>query len=90
VLTSKLTEWQQSIEQLFRFNPRIPTDPSEIAKVKAEISMRRNTMQTALLKGIRELETLKAEALTKRRSATQWQRAYVVFKQAEVDYNFLG
>ena len=41
-----------------------------LARVRAEISMRRNAMETELLKGVRDLETLKAEALTKRRSAT--------------------
>lgn len=90
VLTRRLTDWRRSVEQLFRFNPNVPTDPAEIAKVRAEISMRRNAMETELLKGVRDLETLKAEALTKRRSATQYQGAYAALRQAEADWKFLG
>jgi DNA-binding helix-hairpin-helix protein with protein kinase domain len=89
-LTRKLTDWRRSVEQLFRFNPNIPTDPAEIAKVKAEISMRRKAMETELLTGIRELETLRAEAVTKRSSVTQYQGAYLAFRQSEVDWRFLG
>jgi DNA-binding helix-hairpin-helix protein with protein kinase domain len=89
-LTSKLTDWRQSVEQLFRFNPNIPTDFAEISKVGAEISMRRNAMATELLKGLRDLETLKAAVLTKRRSASQYQGAYVALRQAEADWQFLG
>lgn len=90
VLTRKLIDWRGSVERQFWFNPNIPTDPTEIAKVRAEISLRRSAMETELLKGVRDLETLKAEALTKRRSAAQYQGAYVALKQAEVDWNFLG
>ena len=90
VLTRKLTDWRREVEQLFRFNPNVPTDPAEIAKVRAEITMRRRTMQADLLKGMRELETLKAEALTRRRSATQYQGVYLAYKQAEVDWKLLG
>ena len=90
VLTSKLTDWRRSVEQLFRFNPNIPTDPAEIAHVGSEISMHRNAMETELLKGVRDLETLKAAALTKRRSATQYQGAYVALRQAETDWRFVG
>jgi DNA-binding helix-hairpin-helix protein with protein kinase domain len=89
VLTSKLTDWRRSVEQLFRFNPNIPTDPGEIAKVKAEKAIRQNAMETELLNGVRALETLRAEALTRRRSASQYQRAYAAFRQAEVDWKFL-
>ena len=90
MLTSKLTEWRRSVERLFTFNPNIPTDPAEIAKVRSEISMRRNAMETELLKGVGDLETLKAEAQAKRRDARQHQGAYLAFKQAEVDWKFLG
>jgi hypothetical protein len=73
MLTSKLTEWRRSVERLFTFSPNIPTDPAEIAKVRAEISMRRNAMETELLKAVGDLETLKAEAQAKRRDARQHQ-----------------
>ena len=47
-------------------------------------------MEGELLKGVRDLETLKAEALTKRRSVTQYQGAYLAHRQAEVDWKFLS
>jgi len=61
MLTSKLMHWRKSVEQLFTFNPNTPTDPADIAKVRSEISMRRNAMETELLRGVRDLETLRAE-----------------------------
>lgn len=47
--------------------------------------MRRSTMETEFIKGIRELETIRAEALSKRSDARQHQAAYVAFRQAEID-----
>ena len=47
-------------------------------------------LERELLKGVRDLETLKAEALTKRQAATQYQAAYVALKQAQVDWKFLA
>jgi len=67
------------------FKPNIPTDPADIAKVHAEIAMRRSTMEAELLKGVRDLETIRAEALAKRRDATPYQAAYLSFRQAEID-----
>jgi DNA-binding helix-hairpin-helix protein with protein kinase domain len=85
MLTKKLMDWRRSVEGRFMFNPNIPTDPADIAKVRAEIAMRRNAMETELLKGVRDLETIRAEALAKRRDATQYQAAYLSFRQAETD-----
>ena len=51
--------------------------------------MRRSTMETAFINGIRELETIKTEALTKRSYAKQHQAAYMAFRQAEIDTAFL-
>ena len=73
-------DWRREVEQLFLFNPNVPIDPAEIAKVRAAMAIRRNAMQADLLKGIRDLETLRAEALTRRRSAIQHQGAYLAFK----------
>lgn len=90
MLTRKLTDWRRSVERRFTFNPNIPTDPTEIAKVRSEIAMRRNTMETELLKGVGDLETLRAEALARRRDPRQHQSSYFAFKQAEVDWTFLS
>jgi len=90
MLTGKLMDWRRSVENLFTFNPNIPTDPADIAKVRSEISVRRNAMETELLKGIRELETQKAEALTKRKDARQHEKAYLALKQVEVDLVYLA
>ena len=54
-------------------------------KVRSEIAMRRNTMETEFIKGIRELETVAADTLTKRSGAKQHQAAYLAFRQAEID-----
>ena len=85
MLTKKLMDWRRSVEGRFMFNPNIPTDPADIAKVRAEIAMRRKAMETELFKGVRDLETIKAEALAKRRDAKQYEAAYQVFRQAETD-----
>jgi DNA-binding helix-hairpin-helix protein with protein kinase domain len=84
-LTKKLTDWRRSVEATFRFNPNIPTDPAEIAKVRLEIAMRRNAMETALLQGGKELEALKADALTQRKNFREYQTAYITLRQAEID-----
>jgi DNA-binding helix-hairpin-helix protein with protein kinase domain len=85
MLTKKLMDWRRSVEGRFMFNPNIPTDPADIAKVRAEIAMRRTAMETELLKGVRDLETIRAEALAKRRDATPYEAAYLSFRQAETD-----
>src|SRR5580704_12101820 len=82
VLTGKLIAWRRSVEGRFRFNPNAPRDPKDIAKVRTEIAMRRSTMETAFINGIRELETIKTEALTKRSYAKQHLAAYTAFRQA--------
>lgn len=88
-LTQKLTDWRHSIEARFKFNPTTPTDPAEIAKVRAAIAMRRNAMETELLKGVKDLETIRADALAKRGHTGPYQAAYLSFQQAEIDAAFL-
>ena len=85
VLTDKLMRWRRSVEGRFAFNPNAQTDPSDIARVRNEVAVRRSTMQTEFIRGIRELETLRAEALTQRNDARQHHAAYMAFRQAEVD-----
>jgi DNA-binding helix-hairpin-helix protein with protein kinase domain len=85
VLTGKLTAWRRSVEGRFSFNPNAPTDPKDVARVHAEIAMRRSTMETAFINGIRELETMRTEALTKRNYAKQHEAAYMAFRRAEID-----
>lgn len=89
-LTKKLTDWRRSVERRFNFNPSVPTDPTEIAKVHNEIAMRRSSMETELLKGAHELETIKAEALARRRDARQHQAAYLALREAEEDHRLLS
>jgi DNA-binding helix-hairpin-helix protein with protein kinase domain len=89
-LTAKLTNWRRSIEARFVFNPNIPTDPAEAAKIRAEIAIRRNAMEKELLQGIKDLEIIKTEALAKRRDVKRYQEAYLAFRQAEVDVGSLG
>jgi len=40
------------------------------------------------IKGIRELETIRAEALSKRSDGRHHQAAYLAFRQAEIDTAF--
>lgn len=84
-LAKTLIDWRRSIESSFKFEPNQPTDPKEIARVRSDIATRRNVMETALIKGIRDLETIKAEALAKRRDTRPYEAAYIVFKQAQID-----
>ena len=83
MLTANLMDWRRSVEDQFKFKPSIPTDSAEIAKVHAEIAMRRSALETELLNGARDLETLRAGALAKRRDAKQYQATYLAFRQAE-------
>ena len=46
-------------------------------------------METEFIKGIRELETLRAEALARRNDARQHHAAYLGFRQAQVDMALL-
>jgi DNA-binding helix-hairpin-helix protein with protein kinase domain len=85
VLTKKLMDWRRSFESRFKFNPNIPTDPAEIAKVRAEIAVRRSALEAELIKGGRDLETIRAEALANRGDASQYQVHYLAFRQAEAD-----
>ncbi len=85
VLTKKLMDWRRFVESRFKFNPNIPTDPAEIAKVRAEIAMQRNALEAELIKGVRDLETLRAEALANRRDASRYHADYLAFRQAETD-----
>jgi DNA-binding helix-hairpin-helix protein with protein kinase domain len=89
VLTKNLMDWRLSIERRFTFNPSLPTDPAEIAKVRAEIAMRRNAMETELFKGVADLETARAETLARRRNTKQYEAAYLAYLQAEVDTKYL-
>lgn len=84
-LTTRLTDWRKSIEASFKFNPTIPTDPTEIAKVSVEIAMRRSVMETSLLNGPRDLETVKIQALSKRATFHEYKGAYEAFLRAKVD-----
>jgi DNA-binding helix-hairpin-helix protein with protein kinase domain len=85
MLTKKLTDWRKGVEATFKFNPNIPTDPAEIAKVRAEIAMRKSAMETALLNGPKDLEMLRANALTKRNEFRQYQAVYLAMRQAKID-----
>jgi DNA-binding helix-hairpin-helix protein with protein kinase domain len=87
--TGKLIDWRSSVEQRFRFNPNQPTDPAAIAKVHAEIAVRRNNTETELLKAVGELETIKAEVLARRRDPRAHHAAYLAFRQAEEDWKAL-
>lgn len=85
VLTGKLLTWRRAVEAQFKFNPSIPTDPAEIAKVRAEIAKRRAGMETELTKGVAVLEAIRADALAKRRNPAEYRTPYLEFRQAEID-----
>jgi hypothetical protein len=85
VLTRKLMQWRSSVEGTFKFNPNLPTDPSEIARVHSALATRRATMETTLRQGIKELEQLKDQILLSRSKYGEHQTAYLAMRQAEVD-----
>jgi DNA-binding helix-hairpin-helix protein with protein kinase domain len=88
-LTQNLLDWRISVEKRFRFNPNLPTDAAEIARVHAEISMQRSKMETELLKGANELQAIRTAALALRRDVARYQATYLAFRQAELDARFL-
>lgn len=89
-LTANLLKWRQQIERRFHFNPAIPTDPMAIAQVKSDIAMRRSVMQMKLLNGIRDLTTLKAEALARRQDTEGYREACLAHQQAQADWRYLS
>jgi DNA-binding helix-hairpin-helix protein with protein kinase domain len=84
-LTKKLTDRRSTVDAAFKFNSNIPTDSGEIAKVRAEIAMRRSAMETAILQGPKELQAIRAEALAKRNDFKEYQTVYLAMRQAEID-----
>jgi len=84
-LTKKLMDRRRSVESRFKFNPNIPTDPAEIAKVRAEIAVHRSALEAEPIKGGRDPEAIRAEALANRGDASQYQAHYLAFRQAETD-----
>lgn len=89
-LTENLMAWRRSVEKRFSFNPSIPTPASEIAKVRNEIAVRRSAMQAELIKGVRDLETIRAESAAARRGAGQYEAAYKMYRQSEMDASIAG
>ena len=47
-------------------------------------------METTLLRGAKDLEALKVDALTKRSNLKEYEAAYVAMRQAETDASLLG
>jgi len=55
VLTSNLTQWRQSIEKKFIFNPQQGIDQADIAKLNKEILEVKQALEQTLIKGADEL-----------------------------------
>lgn len=60
--TSAVVGWRQSVEARFRFDPNKAVDPAERAALVQRQSQRRATIESALTKGLNELQQMRSTA----------------------------
>jgi DNA-binding helix-hairpin-helix protein with protein kinase domain len=60
--TSAVVGWRQSVEARFRFDPNKAVDPAERAALVQRQSQRRAGVETALTKGLTELQQMRSTA----------------------------
>ncbi len=88
VYCSRLLEWRQSLADRFRFDPRRPIDPRDIARVEHEISAERQRIENQLQAGLVELRTVAARITAARhRMHPDVAAAYARHLQATADFN---
>ena len=60
-LTAELVGWAFQLQKHFRFNPRAPIDPEEIARVESEVAVLRQALVQRLRQGAIERTRLSRE-----------------------------
>lgn len=60
--TAAVVAWRKSVEARFRFDPNKGVDPSERAALVQRQSQRRSALESALMKGLTELQHLRSNA----------------------------
>jgi DNA-binding helix-hairpin-helix protein with protein kinase domain len=83
-LTGSLLDWRQQKEGQFRYNPHEPIDPSEIARVEAELTANLSANIETLRLGAIRLQTLSRDIpYNREKLLPALQRAWGAFKLAE-------
>jgi DNA-binding helix-hairpin-helix protein with protein kinase domain len=78
--------WRTSIERDFLFNPNLPTDPADIARVERELLAERRQIEGQLQNGLATLKQIRSDIEAARRSLKEpTERAYRNFAQAQID-----
>lgn len=81
-----LMAWRTSIEQDFLFNPNLPTDPADLARVERELLAERHQLEGQLQNGLATLKQIRSDIAAARRSLKEpTERAYRNFAQAQID-----
>jgi DNA-binding helix-hairpin-helix protein with protein kinase domain len=81
-----LMAWRTSIERDFLFNPNLPTDPADLARVERELLAERHQLEGQLQNGLATLKQIRSDIEAARRSLKEpTERAYRNFAQAQID-----
>lgn len=82
--TSTLVKWRDGLERGFKFNPRAPVDPQELAVINQKLGQRELALLNQLQQGAVVLQTLRQEILSGREQLMpNLRRLWNEFKVAE-------
>ncbi|MGJ5075689.1 helix-hairpin-helix domain-containing protein [Bradyrhizobium oligotrophicum] len=86
VTAGQLVSWRSGLERRFTFNPNLPVDPNEIARVRSDVFQKRTSLESALRDDLTSIRTVAAEIERSRGDLTTRARSiWVELKQAEAD-----
>lgn len=86
VTAGTLLSWRLELERRFTFNPNLPIDPRDIARVKSGIIQKRSSLEAALKNDLIAIRTASAEIERSRTDLTSRARSiWIELKQAEAD-----
>ncbi|MBD2745987.1 hypothetical protein IC232_04660 [Microvirga sp. BT688] len=81
-----LIAWRTSIEQDFLFNPNLPVDPVDIARVDRELLAERRRLESQMRNGLANLKQIRRDIEAARRTLKEpTERAYRHYAQAQID-----
>lgn len=88
VLTRAVVDWQKACERRFVFNPRIAVTDADKNAVRAQIAIRKRTLEITLNAGTAELQRVRQEMANKASTLTPLlQAACQKLAQAQADLN---
>ncbi|MGJ5201524.1 hypothetical protein [Bradyrhizobium sp. HKCCYLRH1030] len=86
VTANQMASWRSELERRFTFNPNLPIDPNEIARIRSGIVQKRASLESALKDDLVFVRTVAAEIERSRGDITTRARSiWVELKQAEAD-----